>query len=173
MERILKAWAEGDFLYIATDRGREYRCPLAAFPILNAAIKEQREKYEINKYGDSIRWPEVDEDIHLSSFTGAAKEPETFAAPHPGCLLKKELQKRGISQKQFADLIGMQRTALNEIANGKRPITAETALKIEAATGLNAKMWIGMQNTYNWQRAKQNSRLAATLKGIRNAAAML
>ena len=36
-------------------------------------------------------------------------------------------------------------TAFNEIINGKRPITTNTALKIEAATGIAATIWLGLQ----------------------------
>ena len=64
---------------------------------------------------------------------------------HPGEMLKDELQARGISQRKFAGIIGMPYTAFNEIINGHRPITTDTALKIEAATGITANLWIGLQ----------------------------
>jgi len=59
---------------------------------------------------------------------------------HPGEMLKDELQARGISQRKFAGIIGMPYTAFNEIINGHRPITTDTALKIEAATGITANL---------------------------------
>lgn len=65
---------------------------------------------------------------------------------HPGEMLKDELQARGISQRKFAELIGVSYSVLNEVLNGKRPITTEYALKIEAATGTKAYMWVNMQN---------------------------
>jgi HTH-type transcriptional regulator/antitoxin HigA len=54
-----------------------------------------------------------------------------FKATHPGSILKDELDYRGISQKEFAQDIGMQKTMLNEIIKGKRAITAEIALSLE------------------------------------------
>lgn len=63
---------------------------------------------------------------------------------HPGEMLKDELQARGISQRKFAELIGVSYSVLNEVLNGKRPITTEYALKIEAATGTKAYMWMNM-----------------------------
>lgn len=66
-------------------------------------------------------------------------------AIHPGEMLRDELQARGISQRKFAGIIGMPYTAFNEIINGKRSITTDTALKIEAATGISATMWLGLQ----------------------------
>ena len=92
---------------------------------------------------------------------------------HPGEILKDELEARGLSQRKFAGLIGMPYTAFNEIINGKRPITTDTALKIEAATGISANIWIGLQADYNMQTARRNSKLAAVLENIRKAVAVL
>ena len=36
--------------------------------MLEEATDDQREAWKINKFGDAIRWEEIDEDIHLSSF---------------------------------------------------------------------------------------------------------
>lgn len=92
---------------------------------------------------------------------------------HPGEMLKDELEARGMSQRKFAGLIGMPYTAFNEIINGKRPITTDTALKIEAATGISANIWIGLQTDYNMQTARRNNKLAAVLENIRKAVAVL
>lgn len=92
---------------------------------------------------------------------------------HPGEMLKDELQARGISQRKFAGIIGMPYTAFNEIVNGKRPITTDTALKIEAATGIAANMWIGLQADYNMQMARRDNRLSTILDNIRKAVAIL
>lgn len=91
---------------------------------------------------------------------------------HPGEMLKDELQARGLSQKRFASIIGVSYSVLNEILNGKRPITTEYALKIEAATDIPAYMWLNMQSAYNMQTARRDSRLAAVLEQIRKVAAV-
>ena len=92
---------------------------------------------------------------------------------HPGEMLKDELEARGLSQRKFAGLISMPYTAFNEIINGKRPISTDTALKIEAATGISSNIWIGLQTDYNMQTARRNNKLAAVLENIRKAVAML
>lgn len=92
---------------------------------------------------------------------------------HPGEILKDELEARGMSQRKFASLIGVSYSVLNEVVNGKRPLTTEYALKIEAATGIPAYMWVNMQSAYNMQMARRNSKLAAVLEGIRKAVAVL
>lgn len=92
---------------------------------------------------------------------------------HPGEMLKDELEARGISQRKFSGIIGMPYTAFNEMVNGKRPITTDTALKIEAATGIAANIWIGLQTDYNMQTARRDNRLSAILDNIRKAVAVL
>lgn len=92
---------------------------------------------------------------------------------HPGEMLKDELEARGISQRKFAGLIGMPYTAFNEIINGKRPITTDTALKIEAATGIAATIWRSLQSDYDMQTARNDSKLSAMLDNIRKAVAVL
>ncbi len=96
-----------------------------------------------------------------------------FEPTHPGEVLKEELQVRKISQKKFAETIGMSYTALNEILNSKRSISIETAMKIEAALGIEAKLWIGLQSDYNYHMARKDSGLMACLQQIRKMAAVL
>ena len=56
---------------------------------------------------------------------------------HPGEVLKEELEARGMSQKKFSELLNVPYTQLNEILNGKRPVTTDFALMMEAALGIN------------------------------------
>lgn len=59
----------------------------------------------------------------------------SYIAIHPGEVLKEELESRGISQKDFAKAISVSYTMLNEILNGKRSITTDFAILVEAALG--------------------------------------
>ncbi len=96
-----------------------------------------------------------------------------FQPIHPGEMLKDELEARGISQRKFADVIGCSYSVLNEILNGKRPVTTEYALKVEAATGIKAHIWLDLQADYNLQTAKADNRLLVILENIRKTAAIL
>ena len=55
-----------------------------------------------------------------------------YKPTHPGSLLKDELEFRNISQSQFSKKLGLPNSAFNEILNGKRPITTDFALLMEA-----------------------------------------
>lgn len=92
---------------------------------------------------------------------------------HPGEILKDELEARNMSQRKFASLIGVSYSVLNEIINRKRPVTTEYALKIEAATGIPAYIWVNMQAKYNMQTARSDGKLSAILDNIRKAVAVL
>ena len=55
-----------------------------------------------------------------------------FRFTHPGEIVKDELEDRGISQREFAERIGMSYSVLNELLNAHRPLTTNTALLFEA-----------------------------------------
>lgn len=92
---------------------------------------------------------------------------------HPGDVLKEELEVRGISQKKFAEALSLPYTQLNEILNGKRPVTTDFALMMEAALGINPELLINMQARYNMSVARQKKPLLARLGDIRKVCASL
>lgn len=68
MEEIKDVWFDNNRIYIKLEDGMTYNRPLEAFPTLMEATDDQRNAYEINRFGDAIRWRQLDEDIHVSSF---------------------------------------------------------------------------------------------------------
>ena len=95
-----------------------------------------------------------------------------FRPVHPGELLKDELEYRHLSQKKVAKQLGLPYTAFNEILNGKRPVTTDFALFMEAALGVPAYMLVGMQSDYNLQVARKDNELNKRLDEIRKMAIM-
>ena len=91
---------------------------------------------------------------------------------HPGEMIKDEIIARGITQKELAKQMGVSYTVFNEILNGKRPVTTEYALLLEAALGTNASIWIGLQTDYNMQKVKQDKSFMKRLEKIRKIAAI-
>ena len=91
---------------------------------------------------------------------------------HPGEMIKDEIIARGMTQKELAKQMGVSYTVFNEILNGKRPVTTEYALLLEAALGTNASIWIGLQADYNMQKAKQDKSFMKRLEKIRKIAAV-
>ena len=68
--------------------------------------------------------------------------------------------------------MGVSYTVFNEILNGKRPVTTEYALLLEAALGTDANIWLGLQADYNMQRFKQDRSFMKRLEKIRKIAAV-
>lgn len=92
---------------------------------------------------------------------------------HPGEMIKDEIEYRGISQKALAAEIGLPASVLNEVLNGKRAVTTEYALLLEAALGIEADLWLKLQSDYNKQIAKSDKYFMARLEKIRQVAAFL
>lgn len=86
---------------------------------------------------------------------------------HPGEMIKDEIEARGITQKDLAEKMGVSYTVFNEILNGKRPVTTEYALLLEAALGIDAGIWLRMQADYNMQKAKADKTFMNRLEHIR------
>jgi len=95
-----------------------------------------------------------------------------FKPTHPGSLVKDELEYRNISQSQFSKKLGLPNSAFNEILNGKRPITTDFALLMEAALNIPAYMLIGLQTDYNLQVAKNDKKLLERLSEVRKLASL-
>lgn len=69
---------------------------------------------------------------------------------HPGDILRTEyLEPARLKAADLARATGLSTGRVSEILNGKRDITAEIALRLERATGVSAKLWLGLQNDYD------------------------
>jgi len=95
-----------------------------------------------------------------------------YKPTHPGSLLKDELECRNISQLQFSKKLGLQNSAFNEILNGKRPITTDFALIMEAALNIPAYILIGLQADFNLQVAKNDKKLLERISEVRKLASL-
>ena len=68
MDIIKDIWFDANRIYMKTDTGKTFSCPLEAFPLLKEASDKDRLNFKIGKFGDDVRWESLDEDIHISSF---------------------------------------------------------------------------------------------------------
>ena len=92
---------------------------------------------------------------------------------HPGEVLKDEIEARGITQRQLAESVGLTYSVVNEILNGRRSLTAKTALMFEAALDIPADALMYLQMKYNMQTTRKDKSVADVLKGIRKIVAVL
>ena len=69
---------------------------------------------------------------------------------HPGEVLAEEfLTPMGLSQNKLAMDIHVSARRINEIVQGKRRITADTALRLARYFGMSPQFWLGLQMDYD------------------------
>jgi antitoxin HigA-1 len=74
---------------------------------------------------------------------------------HPGEILMEEfLKPMGISQYRLAKDINVPARRINEIVQGKRSITPDTALRLSKFFGLSERFWINLQARYDLEIEK-------------------
>jgi HTH-type transcriptional regulator/antitoxin HigA len=66
----------------------------------------------------------------------------------PGKILRRELDERGMTQKELAKRMGRPEQAISEIVNAKKQITSETALGLEQVLGVSAMFWLNIETAY-------------------------
>jgi addiction module HigA family antidote len=82
-------------------------------------------------------------------------EEELLPPIHPGEILLEEfLQPMGISQYRLAKDISVPPRRINEIVNGKRGITANTALRLSRYFGMSERFWLNLQTRYDLELEK-------------------
>jgi addiction module HigA family antidote len=67
---------------------------------------------------------------------------------HPGRFLKREMQARGLSANRLALDLGVPSGRITDILNGRRSITADTAVRLGRYFGNRAQFWLELQSQY-------------------------
>ncbi|MBI5179739.1 MAG: HigA family addiction module antidote protein [Nitrospinae bacterium] len=79
-----------------------------------------------------------------------------FRLEHPGAVLWEEyLRPMGISQSRFARDLNISFRRTNELLNGKRGFTPDTALRVAKYLGMSPEFWMNWQAAYDLQSARK------------------
>jgi antitoxin HigA-1 len=93
--------------------------------------------------------------------------PENRIPAHPGEVLMEEfLQPLGITQVELARRLGAPIQRVNEIIQGKRGVTPETAWQLSTAFGTSPEFWLNLQGAYDLARARPSSRTASAFQRL-------
>ncbi|NJK74541.1 MAG: HigA family addiction module antidote protein [Oscillatoriales cyanobacterium RU_3_3] len=77
---------------------------------------------------------------------------------HPGEVISDVLEDLEITQTRFADILGVSRRSVNEIIQGKRPITVDMAIRIGKALGNGPQIWLNLQQKVDiWDAVQKHS----------------
>jgi addiction module HigA family antidote len=68
---------------------------------------------------------------------------------HPGRLLKRELSARRLSANRVALDLGVPSGRVTDILNGRRSISADTAVRLGRYFGNSAQFWLDLQSQYD------------------------
>ncbi|MCC7464481.1 MAG: HigA family addiction module antidote protein [Gammaproteobacteria bacterium] len=74
----------------------------------------------------------------------------------PGEILKDELEERGWSQAEFAEILGRPAGLVTDIITGRRGITPETAALFGEAFDVPAEFWMNLEAMYQLSRVPQS-----------------
>ena len=80
---------------------------------------------------------------------------------HPGKILKRELEARGLSANKVALALGVPSGRITDILNGKRAITPDTAIRLGEFFVNSPQFWLNLQTRYDLLKAEHelNERL--------------
>lgn len=73
----------------------------------------------------------------------------------PGKILQREIEERGWTQKDLAEIINRPPQVINEIIKGTKQITPETAIELAKALGTSAEFWINLEANYRLHLAQK------------------
>lgn len=77
--------------------------------------------------------------------------------PHPGIFLNETVIKPlGLGVTETAQRLGMSRTAMSRVLNGKAGISPDLAVQLERAGQSSARFWVNLQANYDlWQATRR------------------
>jgi len=88
--------------------------------------------------------------------------PKYRPPTHPGEILLEEfLKPLNMTQQQAADKMRISLNRLNEIARGKRGVTADTALRLAKLCKTTPQFWLNLQNNWDLWHARRDMRRVA------------
>jgi addiction module HigA family antidote len=76
---------------------------------------------------------------------------------HPGKFLADELEELNMTPTQLAQILHVPPNRIYQILNGKRAMTADTALRLSQWLGTSAQMWMNLQTLYEIRLAEQQA----------------
>ena len=77
-----------------------------------------------------------------------------LAPIHPGVYLTELLDEVGLTQYRLARDIGVPAMRINYVVHGKRPVTAELALRLGRYFGQSPRYWLNLQSRYDMDVAE-------------------
>jgi addiction module HigA family antidote len=87
----------------------------------------------------------------------ASKRRTQFAPAEvfpPGEFIREELEARGKTQGDLARVLGRPLQTVNQIINGRKAVTPQTAIELAHAFGTSPELWLNLESAYRLALAR-------------------
>lgn len=76
-------------------------------------------------------------------------EYKDLIAFHPGQYIGELIEDYNMTQKEFAEKLGLSPKTINKLVNGEESISNDIAQKLEKLTNISMKTWLNLQASYD------------------------
>ncbi|HET9394213.1 MAG TPA: HigA family addiction module antitoxin [Candidatus Rubrimentiphilum sp.] len=125
----------------------------------------------IDRHGNRRRMTLLEQEMRFSNRRPETPLPRDREPTHPGEFVRLEfLEPEGITQKAFAKALDISLVRANEILNGKRRVSPDTAVRLGIALGTSPDVWLRMQaarDLWELQRGHVRKGFAKGVKSFR------
>ncbi|TAL02125.1 MAG: addiction module antidote protein, HigA family [Rhodospirillaceae bacterium] len=73
---------------------------------------------------------------------------------HPGEVLREELKERGLTASALSRALDVPVTRVTDVLNGRRGVTADTALRLARFFGGSPQFWLNLQQSHDLKVAE-------------------
>ena len=81
-------------------------------------------------------------------------ESKDLIAFHPGQYVEELIKEYNVTQKEFAERLGISEMKLGKLVNGEESISNDIAEKLTNITNISMKTWLNLQNAYDIKMAE-------------------
>ena len=85
----------------------------------------------------------------MVNMTNKIVEYKDLIAFHPGQYVGELIEDYNLTQKEFAEKLGVSPKMIRKLVNGEQSISKEIAQKLEKFTNISMKTWLNLQNAYD------------------------
>lgn len=90
----------------------------------------------------------------MVNMTNKIIEYKDLIAFHPGQYIGELIEDYNMTQKEFAEKLGVSTKMIRKLVKGEQSISNEIAQKLEKLTNISMKTWLNLQNAYDVKMAE-------------------
>lgn len=118
------------------------------------AMSTQAKKKEKNKQNCLLFFISLH---HKSNINIMVPEITKIRGIHPGIILKREIKKRGLKNKELASLVNEYAQTISAILNEKRSINPNLSIKLGIKLGIESDYFMILQASYDVKKAESET----------------